>query len=179
MKTYFLSYTTGPVQKFQPELAPGVMRFIKVQQPEPGMRPAAVTDLLSEFGSRPRNRIGNSQTIEHVPIMIGDPCLLLRAATSSLPVLRSPLRRCASMPVSAKGATKASNGDPNEQEKRMDEAALRGRPRGFARHCSDFGRPSGRPAVRCPPGSGRAAAEAAAARAAAVRGYPGLHAQGR
>jgi hypothetical protein len=30
------------------------MRFVKVQQPEPGMRPAAVTDLLDEFGSRPR-----------------------------------------------------------------------------------------------------------------------------
>jgi hypothetical protein len=54
MKTYFLGYTTGPVQRFQPEIAPGVMRFVKVQQPEPGTRPAAVTDLLNEFGSRPR-----------------------------------------------------------------------------------------------------------------------------
>jgi hypothetical protein len=27
MKTYFLGYTTGPVQRFQPEIAPGVMRF--------------------------------------------------------------------------------------------------------------------------------------------------------
>jgi hypothetical protein len=52
MKTYFLGYTTGPVQRFQPEIAPGVMRFVKVLQSEPGMRPIAVTDLLNEFGSR-------------------------------------------------------------------------------------------------------------------------------
>jgi hypothetical protein len=51
---YFLGYTTGPVQRFQPEIAPGLMRLVKVQQPEPGMRPVAVTDLLNEFGSRPR-----------------------------------------------------------------------------------------------------------------------------
>ena len=36
MKTYFVGCTTEPVQRFQPEIAPGVMRFVKVQHPGPG-----------------------------------------------------------------------------------------------------------------------------------------------
>jgi hypothetical protein len=54
MKVYFLGYTTGPAQKFQPEIAPGLMRFVTVDHAEPGKRTGSVTELMNEFGSRPR-----------------------------------------------------------------------------------------------------------------------------
>jgi hypothetical protein len=52
MKVYFLGYTTGPVQKFQPEIAPGLMRFVKVERPGPGKPSGSVTELMNEFGAR-------------------------------------------------------------------------------------------------------------------------------
>ncbi len=52
MKVYPLGYTTGPVQKFPPELAPGLMRFVKVERAEPGQPAASVTELFEEFGRR-------------------------------------------------------------------------------------------------------------------------------
>ena len=51
MKVYFLGYTTGPVQKFQPEIAPGLMRFVKVERAEPGKPAGSVTGLFNQFGS--------------------------------------------------------------------------------------------------------------------------------
>ncbi|MGC9971609.1 MAG: DUF5060 domain-containing protein [Bryobacteraceae bacterium] len=51
MKVYFLGYTTGPVQKFQPQIAPGLMRFVKVERAEPGKPVGSVTELMNEFGS--------------------------------------------------------------------------------------------------------------------------------
>ena len=52
MKTYFLGYTSGPVQRFRPEIAPGLMRFIKVDRPEAGQPSGSVSELLEQFGSR-------------------------------------------------------------------------------------------------------------------------------
>ncbi len=52
MKVYFLGYTTGPVQRFQPEIAPGLMRFAKVDHAEAGKPVGTVTELISRFGSR-------------------------------------------------------------------------------------------------------------------------------
>jgi hypothetical protein len=52
MKTYFLGYTTGPVQRFQPEIAPGVMRFVKVERAEPGKPSGSVTSLMNQFGGQ-------------------------------------------------------------------------------------------------------------------------------
>jgi len=52
MKVYFLGYTTGPVQTFQPEISPGVMRFVKVDRAEPGAPRGTVTELLNQFGLR-------------------------------------------------------------------------------------------------------------------------------
>jgi hypothetical protein len=52
MKVYFLGYTTGPVQKFQPQIAPGLMRFVKVERAEPGKPTGSVTELMNEFGAR-------------------------------------------------------------------------------------------------------------------------------
>jgi len=54
MKVYFLGYTTGPVQSFQPEIAPGLVRFIKVERAEPGKPVGSVTELMAEFGSHVR-----------------------------------------------------------------------------------------------------------------------------
>jgi hypothetical protein len=54
MKEYFLGYTTGPAQRFQPEIAPGLMRFVKVDRAEPGKPVGSVTELMSQFGARPR-----------------------------------------------------------------------------------------------------------------------------
>ena len=50
-KVYFLGYTTGPVQKFQPEIAPGLMRFVRVERAEPGQPTGSVTELMNEFGA--------------------------------------------------------------------------------------------------------------------------------
>jgi len=52
MKVYFLGYTTGPVQSFQPGISPGVMRFVKVDHAEPAAPHGSVTELLSQFGMR-------------------------------------------------------------------------------------------------------------------------------
>lgn len=54
MKVYFIGYTTGPVQKFRPEIAPGLMRFVKVDRAEPGKPFGSVTQLMDDFGSQPR-----------------------------------------------------------------------------------------------------------------------------
>ena len=50
MKVYTLGYTTGPVQRFQAQIAPGVMRLVKVDRAEPGKPVAPVTTLLNDFG---------------------------------------------------------------------------------------------------------------------------------
>jgi Domain of unknown function (DUF5060)/Protein of unknown function (DUF4038) len=52
MKVYFLGYTAGPLQEFQPDIAPGLMRFVKVEQAGSGKAFGSVTDLIGEFGSR-------------------------------------------------------------------------------------------------------------------------------
>jgi hypothetical protein len=54
MKVYCLGYTTGPTQKFQPQLSPGLMRFVKVDHAEPGQPAGSVAELMDQFGSRPR-----------------------------------------------------------------------------------------------------------------------------
>ena len=54
MKVYFLDYITGPVQKFQPEIAPGLMRFVNVERAEPGKPAGSVSALMNEFGSSAR-----------------------------------------------------------------------------------------------------------------------------
>jgi hypothetical protein len=54
MKVYFLGYTTGPVQKLQPEIAPGLMRFVKVERAEPGKPNGSVAELVNAFGAPPR-----------------------------------------------------------------------------------------------------------------------------
>jgi hypothetical protein len=50
MKVYPLGYTDGPAQKFTPELAPGVMRFVRVEAAEPGKPHGSVQELLDAFG---------------------------------------------------------------------------------------------------------------------------------
>jgi hypothetical protein len=42
------------VQTFQPGIAPGLMRFVKVERAEPGKPAGSVSDLINEFGSRAR-----------------------------------------------------------------------------------------------------------------------------
>ena len=54
MKVYSLGYTIGPVQKFQPEIAPGLMRFVKVDRVEPGKLTGSVIELINAFGSQAR-----------------------------------------------------------------------------------------------------------------------------
>jgi hypothetical protein len=54
MKAYFLGYTNGPVQTFQPGIAPGLMRFVKVERAEPGKPAGSVSALIDEFGSSAR-----------------------------------------------------------------------------------------------------------------------------
>lgn len=53
MKVYPLGYTDGPSQKFTPEIAPGVMRFVRVDAAEPGKPHGSVQDLLDAFGRLP------------------------------------------------------------------------------------------------------------------------------
>ena len=57
MQVHFLGYTTGPDQRFQPEIAPGVMRFVRVDRAEPGKPAGTVAELLSRFGSEAPPRI--------------------------------------------------------------------------------------------------------------------------
>lgn len=52
MRVYFLGYTTGPTQRFRPQISPGLMRFVKVDKPEPGSPTGTVTELLNQFGQR-------------------------------------------------------------------------------------------------------------------------------
>jgi len=52
MKVYPLGYTDGPAQKFYPDMAPAVMRFVRVDAAESGKPHASVKDLLEAFGKR-------------------------------------------------------------------------------------------------------------------------------
>lgn len=54
MKVYALGYTDGPTQKFHPDLAPGVMRFVRVDGAAEGMARGPVSELLESFGARVR-----------------------------------------------------------------------------------------------------------------------------
>lgn len=54
MKVYPLGYTDGPTQKFLPEIAPGLMRFVKVDAPEPGKPHGSVQQLFDAFGQTPQ-----------------------------------------------------------------------------------------------------------------------------
>jgi Protein of unknown function (DUF4038)/Domain of unknown function (DUF5060) len=47
MKIHFLGYTTGPVQKFQSNVMPGVIRLVKVDHEETGVPKGDVTELMS------------------------------------------------------------------------------------------------------------------------------------
>ena len=53
MKVYPLGYTDGPTQKFLPDMAPGVMRFVRVDTAESGKPRGSVQELLEAFGARP------------------------------------------------------------------------------------------------------------------------------
>ncbi|MEO8593773.1 MAG: DUF5060 domain-containing protein [Candidatus Solibacter sp.] len=50
MKVYTLGYTTGAVQSFQTQVAPGLLRFVKVERAEPGKPAGTVSALLNQFG---------------------------------------------------------------------------------------------------------------------------------
>lgn len=50
MRVYFLGYTTGPTQRFQPDISPGLMRFVRVDHAEAGMPVGSVTELMIAFG---------------------------------------------------------------------------------------------------------------------------------
>ncbi|MFB3777721.1 MAG: DUF5060 domain-containing protein [Bryobacteraceae bacterium] len=52
MKVYPLGYTTGPVQRFQPQIAPGLMRFVRIDRSEPGKPAGSVTELFNQFGAQ-------------------------------------------------------------------------------------------------------------------------------
>lgn len=45
-KVHFLGYTTGPVQKFQSNITPGVVRLVRVDHAEPSAPTANVTELM-------------------------------------------------------------------------------------------------------------------------------------
>lgn len=47
MKVHFLGYTAGPVQKFQANIMPGVIRLVKVDHAETGAPKGDVTELMS------------------------------------------------------------------------------------------------------------------------------------
>jgi Protein of unknown function (DUF4038)/Domain of unknown function (DUF5060) len=47
MKVHFLGYTTGPVQKFQSNVMPGVVRLVKVDHAEAGAPTGDVSELMS------------------------------------------------------------------------------------------------------------------------------------
>ena len=49
MKVYPLGYTDGPVQKFLPDMAPGVMRFVRVDTAESGKPRGSVQQLFEVF----------------------------------------------------------------------------------------------------------------------------------
>ena len=52
MKVYPLGYTDGPTQKFLPDLAPGVMRFVRVDAAESGKLRGSVQELIEAFGAK-------------------------------------------------------------------------------------------------------------------------------
>ena len=54
MKVYPLGYTDGPSQGFLPDMAPGVIRFLKVDAAEDGKPHGSVQELLQGFGARRR-----------------------------------------------------------------------------------------------------------------------------
>jgi hypothetical protein len=47
MKVHFLGYTKGPVQEFQSNITPGVVRLVKVARPEAGAPSGDVSELMS------------------------------------------------------------------------------------------------------------------------------------
>ena len=47
MKVHFLGYTTGPVQEFQSNITPGVVRLVKVARPEAGAPSGDVSELMT------------------------------------------------------------------------------------------------------------------------------------
>ena len=50
MKIYPLGYTDGPTQSFSPQMAPGLMRFVKVDSAKPGRPHGSVQQLFDAFG---------------------------------------------------------------------------------------------------------------------------------
>ena len=54
MKVYPLGYTDGPTQTFLPDMAPGVMRFVRVGAAESTKPRGSVQELLKAFGESPR-----------------------------------------------------------------------------------------------------------------------------
>jgi hypothetical protein len=54
MKVYPVGYTDGPTQIFLPDMAPGVMRFVRVATIESGKPHGSVQELLDAFGARLR-----------------------------------------------------------------------------------------------------------------------------
>lgn len=54
MRVYPLGYTDGPTQKFWPDMAPSVMRFVKVSAAESGKPHGTVQELFEAFGTSPR-----------------------------------------------------------------------------------------------------------------------------
>jgi hypothetical protein len=54
MKVYPLGYTDGSTQRFMPQMAPGVMRFVRVNTADPGKPRGPVQELLEAFGLSPR-----------------------------------------------------------------------------------------------------------------------------
>jgi len=51
MKVYPLGYTDGPVQRFLPDMAPGVLRLVRVDSADTGKPRGSVRELLDAFGT--------------------------------------------------------------------------------------------------------------------------------
>lgn len=52
MKVHFLGFTSGPSQRFRPQISPGLMRVLKVDRAEPGSPSGTIAELIKIFGSR-------------------------------------------------------------------------------------------------------------------------------
>jgi len=50
MRVYPVGYTEGPVQKFLPDMAPGIVRLVRVDSAEGGSPRGSVRELLEAFG---------------------------------------------------------------------------------------------------------------------------------
>jgi len=94
MKVYFLGFTTGPVQKFQPEIAPGLMRFVRVERAEPGKPAGTVTELMNQFGSRLMGLARPPDCGENQIGVRGKAPLILRAAGRRFATLAPPSGLC-------------------------------------------------------------------------------------